>query len=103
MIKAHQIKSLIEFSQHEGVFAGFILNFRNDSNIEDNVAYWMSIQNFSTFLAENDKKSINRLDCIHYGAIIIEQKLKRVNYVYNIRGMLDEIAKKEVRSNGTSV
>ena len=96
MIKAHQINSLVNFAQQEGVFAGFLFNFRDDEDISNNVTYWLSIQNFSKFLCENDKQSINKLDCIQYGAVIIEQKIKRTHYTYNIKKMLEDIRKEEI-------
>ena len=96
MIKAHQINSLVKFAQQEGVFAGFLFNFRDGEDISNNVTYWLSIQNFSKFLCENDKQSINKLDCIEYGAIIIEQKIKRTHYTYNIKKMLEDIRKEEI-------
>ena len=96
MIKAHQINSLVKFAQQDGVFAGFLFNFRDDEDILNNVTYWLSIQNFSKFLYENNKQSINKLDCIQYGAIIIEQKIKRTHYTYNIKKMLEDIRKEEI-------
>nr|DAG35999.1 MAG TPA: hypothetical protein [Caudoviricetes sp.] len=47
-------------------------------------------------MCENDKQSINKLDCIQYGAIIIEQKIKRTHYTYNIKKMLEDIRKEEI-------
>lgn len=93
MIKAHQINSLINFSQTEGAYAGLLINFRNDEDITDNVTYWLSIQNFSKFLVESDKQSINKLDCVQYGAIILEQKLKRTRYTYNVKKLIEDIKK----------
>lgn len=92
MIKFKQIESLIELSLYEGIKAGFVLNFRDDeSNLDD--TYYMSIEDFSTFLNETQKKSINRTDC-ELRAIKIESKLLRKNYKYNVKKMIDDIMMK---------
>ena len=49
---------------HEGVYAGFIFNFRDEEDINNDDTYYMSIQDFNNFLVERDKKSINKLDVV---------------------------------------
>lgn len=93
MIKAHQINSLINFSLIDGIYAGFILNFRNDEDISKGVTYWLSIQDFSDFVESSNKSSINRLDVIQHNGIIIEQKLKRTRFTYDIQKMISDIIK----------
>lgn len=92
MIKAKQIDNLIELNLHDGIKAGFVLNFRDDECNLDNT-YYISIEDFSTFLNETQKKSINKTDCELRG-IRIESKLKRKNYGYNIKKMIEDIIKK---------
>lgn len=92
MIKAKQIKSLIDLSLYEGIKAGFVLNFRDDnSNLED--TYYISIEDFNIFLDETQKKSINRTDC-ELRAIRVDSKLKRKNYKYDVKKMIDDIINK---------
>lgn len=92
MIKAHQINSLIQLSQAYGSIAGFVFNFRNKENLDEDT-YFMSIENFSNFLTKNDKKSINKLDVVQYGGIKMGQKLKRTQYDYDIKKMIEDIKK----------
>nr|DAZ23752.1 MAG TPA: hypothetical protein [Caudoviricetes sp.] len=33
----------MKFAQQEGIFAGFLFNFRDDEDISNNVTYWLSI------------------------------------------------------------
>lgn len=93
MIKLHQINSLTQSSLHEGVYAGFIFNFRDDENINNNDTYFMFINDFNTFLVETDKKSINKLNVVQYGGIRLDQKLKRTRYTYDVEKMIEDIRK----------
>jgi len=84
---------LIELSMYEGIKSGFVLNFRDDdTNMED--TYYISIEDFSTFLNETHKKSINKADCELRG-LSVESKFKRTNYKYNVKKMLEDIIRKE--------
>lgn len=76
MIKAHQINSLIQLSQYRGITAGFIFDIYSEKENEEYV-YFLSIENFSTFLEKTEKKSINLQDIKEYGGIAIETKKKR--------------------------
>lgn len=60
MVKSHQIQSLINFSLHDGVYAGLLVNFRNDSDISDNTTYFWPIDEVSDFLCFSPKKSLDR-------------------------------------------
>lgn len=93
MIKLHQIKSLLKLSEYDGVYSGFLLNFRDDDNNLDNT-YYISIQNFLKFLKETSKKSINKTDCELRG-IKVESTLKRKYYNYNVERMIADIVKEE--------
>ena len=96
MIKWHQIQELIKASFYDGVYAGFVFNFRNEKQpLLEEETYYMSIKNFCNFLVENEKKSINKKEVQKYGGIIIEQKKKRVLYTYNIKKMLEDILDRE--------
>ena len=84
-IKKWQIEGLDRASQHEGVIAGFYINFRNV-----NKTYFLSIDNFHELTNNIEKKSINYMDVEKYG-ILIEQQLLKVNYKYNLRKFFDEV------------
>lgn len=95
MIKWHQIHELVKASNFEGIYSGFIFNFRNEKkDNEEEETYYMPIKNFCNFLVENDKKSINKKDIQKYGSILIEQKKKRIFYTYNIKKMIEEIERR---------
>ena len=98
MIKAHQINSLIKYSEYKGVNCGFVLNFREKDSLEEET-YYISIQNFSNFLVERDKKSINKLDVVQYGGIKVEQQLKRTQYLYNVDKMLSDIINQNIQES----
>ena len=83
MIKPHQLQKLNEVSLNDGIYAGFVLNFRDDTDNSKEVTYYMSIEAMNQFLEETHKKSINKVDCSLRG-IKIEQTLKRKYYKYNI-------------------
>lgn len=92
MIKAHQLEGLIEVSLNDGMYGGFVLNFRDEEkNTEE--TYYMSAKDMSIFLDETHKKSINKLDCKLRG-IKINQKLKRKYYDYDIKTLIEDIVKK---------
>ena len=95
MIKFHQINSLINFSQTDGIYAGFLLNFRDEDVIANGVTYWLPIEGFSNFLVNTDKSSINKLDCVQNGAIIVPQKLKRTRFTYDIVELINKIRKED--------
>ena len=96
-IKLHQINSLVNLAQFDGAKAGFIFNFRDEREghpySED--TYYMSIEDFSNFYANTDKKSINKLDIVQNGGIIISAHQKRKLYEYDIKGMLTNIIGEE--------
>lgn len=82
-IKYHQIKSLEKSQSFDNIYAGFILDFR-DSN-----TYWINILDFLKFMNNTKKKSINENDIIMNNPILINKKIMRVNYKYDVRNMLD--------------
>lgn len=90
MIKCHQINDLIKLSQFEGVISGFIFNFRQKESLEEDT-YFMDIKNFSNFVSQNDKHSINKLDIVQYGGIRMDQTLKRTNYIYHVKDLFDKV------------
>lgn len=85
-IKLSQINGLLKASKVEGVYSGLLFNFSDKVK-----TYWMNIIDFDRFFNESAKGSINETDIINYGGILIEQKIKKVAYSYNIQQMLDDI------------
>ena len=84
MIKKHQYEQMFQkIGEHEK--AMLVLQFERENT------YGLMIEDFMRFLQENDKKSINKLDVVQYGGIIIEQKLLRKNYCYNVKKLLTSI------------
>lgn len=95
MIKYHQIYSLTQMSQSEGVWGGFLFNFRSEKTGEEET-YFMDIVDFNEFLQNNSKKSINTGDIILYNGLKIEQEIKRVNYRYNVQKMIQDISARKL-------
>ena len=84
-IKKCQIEGLTKAATYPGVIAGFYINFRNI-----NKTYFLSIQDFHRLTDNMDKKSINYKDVEKYG-MLIEQKLMKTNYKYNLQKFFDDI------------
>ena len=85
MILNYKKKSLTKAQQFDNVMAGFVLDFRCGNT------YWISILDFNDCLAETGKKSINAQDIESHHGIIISKKIMKVNYKYDILGLLEKI------------
>ena len=88
MIKTNQIKGLSDADKYDGIYPGFVFDFRLSGK-----TYWLSIKNFNLFLLENTKKSINEKDVIKYKGIDISKTKKIKKYVYDIESLLLNIIK----------
>ncbi len=86
MIKLHQINGLLEASSYAGVYAGFIVDFRSTG-----CTYFINIKDFKNFLDDTEKKSINESDIVSNNGILLEKKLLKVNYCYDIAKLLKDI------------
>lgn len=86
MIKLSQINGLMKAQKHEGVYAGFLLNFRKTEH-----TYWLSIKDFYLFYKFTNKKSINEKDIQENNGILIPQVKKRVRYTYDVKRMIEMI------------
>lgn len=94
MIKLHQINSLVNFSLYDGVEAGFIFNFRiedDDGVVTEEKCYYMPIENFSNFLVDSGKGSINQTDILLYGCYEIECEKIKVNFNYGVKDLFDRV------------
>lgn len=88
MIKKHQYSQLFQKKGNKE-FGGLVLQFQRET--EDQATYFLSIDGFMKFLEESDKKSINRLDVVQYGGVVVEQAKVKNHWWYNIQQMLSEI------------
>ena len=88
MIKKHQIEAL-RAAASKGVIAGFVFNFR-----KTNTTYFLTIQEFDNIIGHGmlNKKSINESDLGFSNAIVIPQRLKKVNYTYDLSVLFKEEA-----------
>lgn len=84
MIKASQVKQLNRAS-HYGIKSGFIFNFRKYEQ-----TFWMDIEDFIKFAESTSKKSINLQDVIEHNGVLIDQKKKKVHYLYDISILFEE-------------
>lgn len=87
MIHIHQIKGLNNVSKYNGVFAGFLIDFLTSGK-----TYYISIQKFIDFFNSTDKKSISEKEIISLSPIVVNKKLLRVNYEYDIKELISELS-----------
>lgn len=88
IIKKHQTTGLQKFEEYEGIICGFIFNF-----VEyDNQTYFLHINDFVRFIENTTRKSIPLNYCKEHG-IEIENKIKKVNYKYNLEKLFEDITK----------
>lgn len=85
-VKKNQIKGLQKAAEHKGAIAGLIINFR-----KSNHTYFIEINQFVKMTNVLTKKSFNEKDIIQNNGLLIEQKLKKVHYSYNIEKFLNEV------------
>ncbi len=88
MIKLTQINGLNEVSGRKNVRAGFIFNFRNTAH-----TYWLDIANFNEFYESTSKFSINENDIVEYNGVLIDSRLLKVRYTYDIESFLKYLIK----------
>lgn len=89
MIKKNQILGLQKWSKFNNVNSGFVINFRE----KNNRTFFISICNFLSYTSTLSKKSINIEDVLRMNPIEIENRIKKVNYVYNIDKLLKDLTK----------
>lgn len=86
MLKYHQILGLYKASQYRGVYAGIIADFQTSGQ-----TYYLSIDKFMSFFNSTEKKSISEKDIISLSPIVVDKKLLRTNYEYNIQKLFKDI------------
>lgn len=89
MIKAHQTKSLLEFSRFNGVVAGFLFNFRHFEGEPNYIetTYFMEVNRFQSMCNKLNKKSFTEADAILNGAIKIRGIKKRSRFTWDIESL----------------
>lgn len=95
-IKPHQVKALIERSVYSNVYSGLIVWFPMKS-INNINCFYIDINIFYEWTKTCNKKSMNIKDANKIGIPISSRKLK-VNYVYDIENVLNNIL--EGQNNG---
>jgi len=77
-IRDNQIKGMYKAVQYTGIYAGFLINFRD---LEE--TYYITVQDMVAFINSTERKSIPVEWCRENG-IRLEQKKKKVRYTYNL-------------------
>ena len=96
MIHYHQINSLVNMGLYDGIISRFVLNFRQEMDEKHDLkerTFFLSIDDFSRFMVESDKRSINMKEVIEYGGIEIESNRKRTQFTYATQNGFEEIIK----------
>ena len=88
MLHYHQIEGLEKASQYNGVFSLLVFDFQTSG-----VTYALTIEKFLEFFHSTDKQSISEKDVISLSPIVVDKKMLRTNYEYNIKGIFDELNK----------
>lgn len=88
MLHFHQIQGLEKASQHNGVFGLLVFDFQTSG-----VTYVLTIEKFLEFFYSSDKQSISEKEVIALSPIIVNKKLLRTNYEYDIEGVFKELDK----------
>lgn len=96
MIKYHQINALINGSMFDGIEGVLLLNYRELDDTEvivDEYTYMMDIKDFTRFLEETGKKSINKNDVVNYGGILVPQRKSRKYFTYDVKTTIETYLK----------
>lgn len=88
-IKKCQIDGLTDASKFYGIFAGFVFNFRTQE-----LTYYLSIEDFNSFIKQTNKQSISIEDIALFGGVVIPQKIKRTKYIYNVDIIFNTLGEK---------
>lgn len=96
MIHYHQINSLVNMGLYDGIISGFVFNFRwgEETGLPMERTFFLNINDFSKFMVESDKRSINMNDIIEYGGVEIENIKRRTQYTYKILDWLEKMVDK---------
>ena len=89
IIKEHQIKSLEKSCLYNLIIPGFIFNFSEINN----ETYFLHINDFISFKNNTSRKSIP-YDYIKTEGLFINNKIKKVNYKYDLEKFIGDVCKK---------
>ena len=89
----HQIDGLSKAAQYEGIFAGFLVNWRLKDGVE--IVLYQSISDFKEMISEINKKSFNMVDMAKHGGIRVESEKKKINYKYDVKKLISDIKEKQ--------
>lgn len=84
-VRKNQVQGLDKISTFN-IVSGFLYNFRFTNH-----TYFQDISDFKNMVNTLDKKSFNEADVVKNKGILVEQKLMRKNYKYDIEGLLNKI------------
>lgn len=82
-IRPNQIQGMYKAVQHKGIYAGFLINFRD---LEE--TYYITVQDMVAYINSTERKSVPVEWCREAG-VKIEQVKKRVRYSYDLRRWLE--------------
>lgn len=94
MIKANQVKELMDAGMYEGVIAGFVINFRERVLTRKTVptaTYFVHIHDFTSYAVESGSASLSQEVCEKIGVFIPARK-KVKYYKYDIAHFVDAAA-----------
>lgn len=86
MLHYHQIMGLYNAAQYFGVNAGLLIDFQTSGQ-----TFYLSIDKFMDFFNSTDKQSISEKDIIALSPIVVDKKLLRTNYEYNIKDIFEKL------------
>ena len=98
MVKKNQLEGLTVSSKFNGIISGLVLNFR-----KSNHTYFLSIIDANIMLENIDRKSFNEKDVIANNGYLIEQRLKKVKYNYNLQRFIEDMQLKQSKLNNKGV
>ena len=90
MVKFHQLESLRKLAEYDGIYAGLLLNFRDEESGYERT-YYISIERFDAMCKRINKGSFNEIDLINNYALKVNGQMKRVHYRWDIGDMLSDI------------
>lgn len=92
IVRTHQIEELRKRKKYKGVFAGFLLEFREKklkTKTREHKVYYLDIDNF--LKKQKGKKSLSIDDVKSLGGIEVEAHKKVTRYTMNINKLIKDI------------
>lgn len=93
-IKAHQVQSLLDFTEYDGSYAGLLINFedrkKKNGSIDKGGVYFIEINDFMEWAEQCNKKSINKYDAAKIG-LEVNQRTLKIHKRFDVRKLLRDI------------